>query len=237
MSAYGINPRTGRCRQCGKLQTRITTDGRGHDVEISAPCLCPKTAPPKPRTKRTWALAVDVERRRAGICQRCDEPVVGKLGVALYCEAHRAEARAEIQRRHREKVGDKHERAYRERHAEELRAKARESYQTNPEERERRNEYKRRWRKLNRNKVQQQKRRSYRRHKLHVADYVEQWRADVEAKVRKPRRRVNRQGERLCVTPYCRSVMTGRAKKCLKCKVREIRAARQALPYPKARAA
>lgn len=238
MSGYGLT-RSGRCKQCGKLQVRFTTDGRGHAIEVVSPCPCPKVAPPKSarEPKRAWAIAVDAERRRAGICQRCDEPVVGKPKVALYCEAHRVEARAEVERRHREKVGDKHERTYRERHAEELRQRARESYQNDPEVRARRNAYKRAWRKLNRDKVRAQKERSYRRRKIQFADYLEQYQADVAARIRKPQRRRNKYGERLCVSPYCRQVMKGRAKKCVHCKAREIREARAVLGQTTRRAA
>lgn len=228
---YGINPLTGRCRQCGKRQVRFETLGTGHAVEVAAPCPCPKTPPPAPpKPKRAWATAVDVERRRAGICQRCDEPTVGKPRVALYCEAHRKEARAEAQRKMRAKVGGRYTRAYAERNREKLAAKARAYYQGDPAVREHRNAYKRLWRKLNRQKVRAQKERAALKHFRELPEWQRHYREDIRAGKRKPKRaRTNKNGERLCVTPYCRSVMTGRAKKCLKCKVKEIRAARQAL--------
>lgn len=233
-AAYGINPVTGRCRQCGKLQVRMTTNGSGHAVEVASPCSCPKTAPLKPKSKRAWAIAIDDDRRRACICQRCDLPTVGKPKIALYCETHRKEARAEVEKRNRKKAGNRYQRTYYERHGDLQRQRSREYYQNDPERRESRNEYKRAWRKLNRNKVREQKRRSYRRRKLQFADYIEKYQAEVAAEVRKPQRRKNKHGERLCVTPYCRSVMTGRAKKCLKCKVNEIRAARRTLEQRRA---
>jgi hypothetical protein len=236
--SYGINPATGRCRQCGKLQVRHATNGMGKLVEVDAPCPCPKVAPPKPKQTREWATTVDRERRRACICQLCDEPVMGKPKVALYCEAHRAEKRAETQARFREKHGDKHQRAYAERNREKLRKRARQRYQRNREERERRNEYKRLWRKLNRDKVRAQKERAALRNFRDPQPGVKRWRAEVEAGVRKPKRaRQNQAGERLCVTPYCRQVMQGRAKKCDRCKAKEARAAREKLAEITGRAA
>src|SRR5690606_35268632 len=108
--SYGVNPQTGRCRQCGKLQVRPGTDGRGNLLEYADPCPCPKVAPKKPKARRAWLANVDQDRRRACICQRCDEPVVGKPKVALYCEPHRLEARREAWESFRAKVGPEYQR-------------------------------------------------------------------------------------------------------------------------------
>lgn len=240
MSAgYGINPQTGRCRQCGKLQARHTTNGMGKLVEVAAPCPCPKVRP-----KRTpkWREAVDDARRLACVCQLCDEPVVGKPKVALYCEAHRVERRKRAVRKWLAKQEVQPWQRYAERNREKLRAKARATYQKNPEERARRNEYKRAWRKLNREKVRAQKERAalraWKKPGPTPTDKTQRYRAEVEAGVRKPRRaRRNKAGERLCLTPYCHSVLTGRAKKCDRCKAKEARAAREKLPQVVRRAA
>src|SRR5690606_17164809 len=97
-------------------------------------------------------------------------------------------------------------------------------------EREKRAAYKRAWRKLNREKVRAQKERAALRNFRDPAPDVRRWREEVKAGLRKPKpARRNKLGQRLCVTPYCRSVMTGRAKKCQKCKDREAREARKQL--------
>lgn len=79
-----------RCR-CGALRlARYDTDGRGRVIDLTPPCACRSRA----KRKRAWAVTVDHERRRAAICQRCDLPITG-LRNALYCDRHRAEAKAE----------------------------------------------------------------------------------------------------------------------------------------------
>src|SRR5690606_17185705 len=136
------------CPTCQRrLIVRFETDGSGRVVEHVAPC--PACAP-KPKKRRAWALRVDVERRRAGICQRCPMPVTGKPKVALYCDRCRKDAQAEARARHQAKVGNKHSRAYYYRHREKILERERRRYQENPAERERRNAYKREWRRRNR---------------------------------------------------------------------------------------
>lgn len=125
MSARGKLTAAGRCRMCGALQTRLTTDGMGRVIEVPYPCGCVVV-----KKTPAWRKGVDDERRRALLCQLCDEPVVGKPKVALYCAAHRAEKRAETQARFREVHGDKHQRAYAERNKEKIRKRARASYQS-----------------------------------------------------------------------------------------------------------
>lgn len=226
MSArYGINA-AGRCRQCGALQTRPDTDGRGHLIDVPAPCPCPKV---RPARTPAWRKDVDDARRLVGLCHLCDEPVAGKPKVALYCEQHRAERRRAVVKKSLQKATVKPWRTYYRTHHDEILQRERERYQNDPAERERRNAYKRAWRKLNRAKVAAQKKRSHRRRKLYVGDYQERYRAEVEAGARRPKTRRNKDGERLCVSPYCRQVMHGRAKKCDRCKKKERRSAAEEL--------
>ena len=212
------------CPTCQRrLIVRFETDGSGRVVEHVAPC--PACAP-KPKKRRAWALRVDVERRRAGICQRCPMPVTGKPKVALYCDRCRKDAQAEARARHQAKVGNKHGRAYYYRHREKILERERRRYQENPAERERRNAYKREWRRRNRDKVRMQKRRAALRRGGKTPEHIVRWRKQVEAGLRVPNRaRRNERGERLCLTPGCQSVMHGMAKKCEACKRAEAQAA------------
>jgi hypothetical protein len=84
------------------------------------------------------------ERRERGVCRDCSAPVYGARGKAIRCARHKHEAQ---------------------------RARAREAYRTRDEERERRLEYKRAYRKANPDKVRAQKKR-----------YVERHRADPNSK-------------------------------------------------------
>lgn len=236
MIAYGINP-AGRCRQCGALQVRFATDRMGHTVEVAAPCPCPKVAPPRPKRVQAWRAGVDAPRRLACVCQLCDEPVAGKPKVALYCEAHRKEARRAVVKRHLDKLPadakpwTKHYQKNRRR----ILARERARYQKDDAERERRNEYKRRWRKLNREKVRQQKERAalraWKKAGPTPTDKSRLYRAEVEAGVRRPRRaRRNQHGERLCGNGRCRQVVTGHARMCDRCKVKLAREAAALTP-------
>lgn len=210
---------TAPCPTCGaRLRVHLDTDGHGRLEEHVEPCAtC--TAPPK---RRAWTGRVNVERRRAAICQLCDAPVTGKPKVALYCDDHRRQARAQAQEKHRAKVGNKHSRAYYARHRDKVIERERARYQNDPEVRRRRNEYKRQWRKLNRDKVRAQKRRAALRRGGDTPESIRRWRKEVEAGIRTPKRaRRNARGERLCLTPDCPSVMRGHAKKCEACKQRD----------------
>lgn len=228
--SYGINPATGRCRQCGKLQYRMETNGMGRAFEVPAPCLCPKEAPKRAKRTPAWRATVDNDRRRACICQLCDEPVHGKPKVSLYCPTHRSERERAAAKRWSDKAEVKPWQTYAERNREKLRKRARAHYQKEPAERERRNAYKRAWRKLNRDKIRAQKERAALRNFRDPAPTVRRWRERVEAGEHKPKpARTNKHGQRLCVSPYCRQVMEGRAKKCERCKAREAEQARQAL--------
>ena len=198
-----------RCRQCGKQLERFDVARGGELVSVKVLCRCPF------RPKRRWTAQVDAERRRACICQRCDQPTVGRPKVALYCAEHRREAYGEAQARHRAKVGNKHQRAYYERHKEKVRRKARAAAQR---ERAERAEYKRAWRKRNRDKVRAQKRRSALRRGGGTPPSVKRWRQAVAAGEHQPQREPrNARGERICLHG-CGTVVRGRAKMCAACK-------------------
>jgi len=212
---------SGRCSACGKLQVRLETNGMGKVVEIPAPCSCP--ASPK-RAKKPLREGVDHDRRRAGICQDCDQPVAGKLKVSLRCAEHTKAARAASVKRHIDRLPPERKpwRLYQARHPERARASSRATYQNDPGKREERNEYKRRYRKLNRHKTRAQKKRAAVKNAAQQAKIREEIKAGVRQ--RRPSRR-KRNGERLCITPGCVRVLTGRPKKCEYCKHREAREA------------
>jgi hypothetical protein len=225
--SYGINPDTGRCRQCGRAQVRLGTDGRGNVVDVPEPCACPKVAP-----KRTpaYRASVDAARRLACVCQLCDEPVHGKPKVSLYCEAHRDERRKAVVKKSLGKAEVKPWTTYYRRHHDKVLARERKRHQKNEAERERRNAYKRAWRKANRDKVRAQKERAALRNFRDPQPGVKRWRAQVEAGERKPTRaRRNKHGERMCCNGLCRQVVEGHARMCERCKGRLAEEARQQL--------
>lgn len=190
-----------RCPGCGKAQVYLDTDGSGRLIEITVPCRCAH-----------W-------RRIHGICRYCDRPVTGRPKVALYCDAHRKLAERQRQERYRAKHGAENARRYRERHGDRIRERARAYYRDDPEVRERRNAYKREWRRRNRDKVRAQKRRAAIRNPDRARQYIRRYREEVAAGLRTPKRAPrNERGERLCLTPGCRIVVTGRAKLCDACK-------------------
>jgi hypothetical protein len=179
------------CPHCRRvLRYRLDTDGlTGRLVEIVEQCPCPEA------------------RRRAGICRDCPRPVEGTVGKALRCGPHKLEARRESSRGWVARNPERH------------REIARRYYQTDPEARERRNAYKREWRLANRDKTRAQKRRAALRRGGETAPGILRWREEVAAGLRVPERAPrNARGERLCLTPDCQTVLTGRAKKCEPCK-------------------
>lgn len=188
------------CPGCGRRPIRLdTVDGKL--IEIEDPCRCP-----------TW-------RRLNGVCRWCNDPVTGKPKVAIYCDRHRKMALKRSQRTYYQKTGVERSRRYRERNRELLRIKARLLYQLDPEERERRNAYKREWRRHNPEKVRAQKRRYALRRANRNSEYQRRYKQEVKAGIRKPERaRRNERGERLCLNPGCEIVVRGRAKKCERCK-------------------
>lgn len=159
------------------------------------------------------------ERMAKGLCRDCPATVDGPVGRARRCAVHRAAANRQSMRK------------YTENHRYALRVRARKSYQTSEAERTRRAEYKRAWRKANRDKVKAQKRRAALRQPARVREYMTEYRATH-------RRKSAAQGRaryhgtlplRTCLTARCSTVLTGRKKKCARCKEREARAAAQAL--------
>jgi hypothetical protein len=228
--SYGINPVTGRCRQCGRAQVRLGTDGRGNVVDVPDPCPCPKVAPPKPKRTPAYRASVDAARRLACVCQLCDEPVHGKPKVSLYCATHRTEKEREAVARYKEKHGYADQNRWKARNQERVRQTARAYYQNDDERRERRNQYKRAWRKANREKIRAQKERAALRNFRDPAPAVKRWRERVAAGEHKPKpARRNKHGERLCCNGLCRQVVEGHARMCERCKDRLAGEARQQL--------
>lgn len=101
------------------------------------------------------------ERKRRGLCRECSQPVRGR---SLRCEAHKEVARA------------RQVEASKDRHRDEVNARARAAYQGNPAVRERRNAYKREWRRANPEKVKAYKRAEALRQNKNRARYHERWR-------------------------------------------------------------
>lgn len=221
-----MRPATPHCGACGQALVRFDTDGMGRLVEVPAPCPCQRAEAKKPkRLPRTpaWRQRIDNDRRRACVCQLCDEPVTGKPKVALYCDAHREERRRETQIESRREKMAAYSRRYRERNREKINRKERARARR---DRKKRAEYKRAWRKLNRDKTAKQKERAALRNFRDPAPGVRRWREEVAAGERTPTQaRRNERGERLCLNTGCGSVMAGRAKKCEPCKTREAREA------------
>lgn len=191
-----------RCAGCLRRPIRLDTVD-GVLVEIDDPCRCPE-----------W-------RRLNAVCRWCDAPVTGRPKVALYCDQHRKLARKRSYRKYLARVGNQNGRAWYRRHRDEVLATARMRHRLDAGARERKNAYKREWRRKNRDKVRAQKRRAALRRCGQTPDYHRRYMAEVAAGIRTPQRAPrNERGERLCLTPGCRRVMKGRAKKCEPCKRR-----------------
>lgn len=148
------------------------------------------------------------ERREAGICQDCDQPVEGRKRSALRCAKHKAERR------------NFYTTTYRERHPNKWRAYSRRYARAH---RQAMREYKRCWRKLNREKVRAQKRRAALRRPQRVYEYQRGYRMAAEIEGRKYVRATHRE----CLT--CSTPVSGRVKKCQQCKVKEAHQARELL--------
>lgn len=155
------------------------------------------------------------DRMARGICRDCPRPVAGAVGKARRCAEHKVTARLESCR--------KHDANYKE----QRRRSSRLNYQQNDARRRRKNEYKKAWRKANPEKVKAYKRAEVLRGNpktlaYHVAYRAahRRKRANVEAK--------RYRGElalRTCTTPRCQIVVTGRKKKCTRCKARDAQQA------------
>lgn len=147
------------------------------------------------RFGRTVLVCDWCERRKAGLCRDCPRPVAGTIGRALRCAECRRLANNASKARH---VARNHD---------ETLARARAAY-ADPVVRERRNEYKRRWRKANRDKVRAQKRRAALRQPRRVLSYQKRYRAKHAAYLAEQRRMRYRQ-QHPVPTPVC--VVCGRS--------------------------
>lgn len=170
--------------------------------------------------KRRKPTLEELERLRAGICRDCDRPVEGRRGVAARCAEHKRADRNRRTKEHATKSGYASKKKYEAAHREELRQKHLE-YIRRPAVRARMLEQKREWRRRNRDKVRAQKRRAALRHgwrgKAGPAARLRAYRERVKAGLHKPKpTKRNKNGERLCLYPWCRAVLTGRPKLCPK---------------------
>jgi hypothetical protein len=147
------------------------------------------------------------ERFEKGLCRDCNLPVDGAVRKARRCAKHKAEATRKSLRNYAENNRDL------------VNRRGRKSYK-NKEVRRRRNEYKRLWRKANPDKVRAQKRRAALRQPQHVLEYQREYRAKkaVERAAREAARYHGIIEARTCLTPDCRTYVTGRSKKCVECK-------------------
>ena len=154
------------------------------------------------------------ERFARGICRDCPRPVDGTPHKARRCAEHRKAAnRTSLAR-------------YAENNRDEVNRRARASYRDEAVRR-RRNDYKRAWRKANRDKVKAQKARETARHSVRRAEYHAAYRAAHRRKAA-ARALAKYHGTlplRSCITPRCSTVLTGRKKKCRRCKEREAQQA------------
>jgi hypothetical protein len=100
---------------------------------------------------RTIIICDWCDRKKAGMCRHCSRPPYAAR--AVFCADHARQIR-------RQQI-----RASEVRHADERRKRQREAYWANEEKRLADNEYKRLWRKANRDKVREQKRRYVERHR------------------------------------------------------------------------
>lgn len=150
------------------------------------------------------------ERKRRGVCRECGLPVEGQRGKAIRCSFHKAqEALAATAR-------------YRQNNPAQYRRSARLSYQRDKAKRAARNEYKRLWRKANRDKVRAQKRRA------NLRGYGQRSQAERRARGAIARPATHTESRR-CLTQNCTTTLCGRAKLCSVCKECNRLAAMEAL--------
>lgn len=159
------------------------------------------------------------ERFERGICRDCPRPVDGATGRARRCTRCKVIAL------------DACVAMYVTRNKEELRVKARRRYQTDDAIRQANNEYKKAWRKANPEKVKAQKQRWGKKQAASIYEYQSDYRATHRRKLRNQRRQLHQDTRplRRCITPRCSIVVTGRKKKCTRCRERERMAALSAL--------
>ncbi|MGK2934338.1 MAG: hypothetical protein ACSLFE_03730 [Gemmatimonadaceae bacterium] len=177
------------------------------------------------------------ERRKAGICRDCPKPVEGRLLSAIRCATCKPNARR-LQIRQSQQ-----------RNREEINARARARLRKMPKKKKAEHlEYKRLYRKANPDKVRAQKQRYIARKTPAYVEYHRRYNARPKRAQRKRDQRARavpaveplkvqtpmpvryaRTGQRLCLTPECRRVVTHRKKICSKCRQLAVEAAKAAL--------
>jgi hypothetical protein len=163
--------------RCPKKTSKSTTCGSKLDTTIDL-------------DGRTIVSCPKCERKRRGLCRGCSARVDGTIGKALWCARCRHRANLESARR---SVARNHDQV--------LRA-ARAYYQTRPEVRAHRNEYKRQYRKLHPDKVREQKRRYIEKHRTDPNSAYNRYHRRYRAKYRLQKREL--EIERLRVAPPAR---------------------------------
>ncbi len=160
-------------------------------------------------------------RRLAGLCRDCPAPVEGRVGSALRCAEHKRAARLAAGARHTARFLEKRRRS------------SRNNYRNNPARRQQKNEYKRAWRKANRDKVKLQKRRealkqSPKRLAYHAARRERQ---KAALALREKQRYHDCLAPRTCLTSGCSTTVKGRVKKCTICKAADAMCAKDVLAH------
>lgn len=155
------------------------------------------------------------ERFQRGVCRDCPRLVDGMPRRARRCAVHTALAAT--------MAGG----AYRTRHREVVNRKAK-LFMRRPEVRARNTEAKRAWRQANPDKVRAQKLREVQRRSPQRVAYQATYYAShrEEERTRRLARRHGTAPLRTCITAGCDIVLTGRKKKCTRCKARAAEAAR-----------
>lgn len=160
---------------------------------------------------RVVVVCAGCDRMARGICRDCPRRVDGQVGKARYCAEHKRLADA------------KHAAKYRATHRPELAARAKRAYQEDEQKRQERIARNKRWRMLNPDGVKAQKRRHALKQSERDREYMRQYRE-------KHRERINAAERaryygvaplRTCIEPGCDIVVTGRKKKCSRCKQRD----------------
>lgn len=155
------------------------------------------------------------ERKRRGICRDCGLRVAGTVGKAIRCAFHREQERRRA------------EHAYADRNRDLVNARARAALKADADLRARKNARKRIWRKAHPEKVKQYKRTEALTQNPNRAAYHrkrrERDRLDLRGRERARARGITEL--RTCLNQGCDIVVTGRKKKCTRCKEREYREA------------
>jgi hypothetical protein len=151
------------------------------------------------------------ERFARGICRDCPAPVAGQVRKARRCAACKARVAREATAK------------YTANNLAVVRKRARDSYRTDEEIRERRNEYKRAWRKAHPEKVKEQKRRESLKQSERVRAYHAAYREAHRTRIANYARKAyhGERPTRTCITRGCSIVLTHRKRKCTKCRERD----------------